>query len=212
MLRRCMRFTLIELLVTITIIAILAAMLLPSLKKAREEGLAIACKGNLNQLGITESMYAGDNNGYMVPYGKAAWGYSQSWKYEPQLFWAYLGGSAAKVMRCPAAKEKPEKYSYAYNHHLTSDRAAAPWGGVLYKIDNIPSRVIMIGDAYYASDISSPNYWEGFDKYSASMTLPAYSWGPTLSFRHFKSTNSLHADGRVEKILMANIQVEQIVP
>jgi prepilin-type N-terminal cleavage/methylation domain-containing protein/prepilin-type processing-associated H-X9-DG protein len=102
-------FTLIELLVVIAIIAILAALLLPALSRAKQKAWSTSCLHQLHQIGLGSAMYSHDNDDALPRSAHQG----QSWVGTLQ---PYLSGT--NLWRCPKDPNKVRTYSYAVNDFL----------------------------------------------------------------------------------------------
>jgi len=98
-------FTLIELLVVIAIIALLMAILMPALKRVKQQAKTIACRANLKQWGVIFAMYTGDNDGSFPSGDNTA-------LKDPTGLWMYVLRpyySDGKLRLCPMATKPLNK-------------------------------------------------------------------------------------------------------
>jgi prepilin-type N-terminal cleavage/methylation domain-containing protein len=125
-------FTLIELLVVISIIAILMAVMMPALAKARELAKNVICKSNMKNLGLAAILWSEDNDGWSLP---GLW--DRGNKEGDSLLIPYLGDeqSGSGVGLCPAV---PAKY------------AGKTYEEIGYKLQDLSGSSANLGN-YYSS-------------------------------------------------------------
>ena len=114
------KFTLIELLVVIAIIAILASLLLPALRNAREHARQVSCLNQMRQSYLWFTIYADDHDGYFPPVRAGGGSSGRYWFQTLHLYHEGTDSTAAinnSILRCPAHKN-PANWAKGYGMNI----------------------------------------------------------------------------------------------
>ena len=196
---KSLAFTLIELLVVITIIAILAALLVPALGRVQAQARATQCYNNLRQLGASARLYANDHDLTLPVTSHQRRQGGKSWSLTLQ---EYAGGTI--LFRCPDDEDKERAYTYLINDFLTPNPSGAP-DLDFSRLSRLttPSRNLLFAEA--AKEYLNSDHFH-FSDYAGGKMPPGSFKEQVAVKRHAGAAHYVFADAHVESLSWERVQ------